>query len=165
MTLLVLCHNWFIVVYVNISGRVNEQAVYLWFFYSKSPWLLTVDFEGSYSYLFCCNILTFRLVGFYEILIWPSNPHLFESILGTKLWIFNLASVTIICYASLIDILLIYTYPSSCSFWLNTLNKSIYVIGHVFLIYFIDLNVLDNSQDYICQVHYLFFSHYFDYHH
>lgn len=77
-----------------------------------------------------------------------------------KFWMFNLVSITIIYFTSLIDKLLIYTYSLKCLFLIDIYNKGIYIIGPIFLIFFVNLSMSDDSQDYIYQIRYLFFLHY-----
>ena len=82
---------------------------------------------------------------------------MFEGVLGMKLWVFDLALVTIVRCASSINTLLICARPSRRLFLLGTYSKGVYVIGRVFLVFFVDLNIADNSQDCIRQVRCLFF--------
>ena len=82
---------------------------------------------------------------------------MFESVLGTKLWVFDPALVTIMYCVFSINTLLICARPPKCSFLLDTHSKGVYIIGRVFLVFFVDLSVADNSQDCIRQLRCFFF--------
>ena len=82
---------------------------------------------------------------------------MFEGVLGTKLYMYDSALITIVGYTFLINSLLICARSLKHLFLLNNHSKSVYVIGHVFLIFFIDLSITDNFQDYICQIRCFFF--------
>lgn len=81
-----------------------------------------------------------------------------EGVLATKLWVFDPASVTIVCCASSINTLLSCARPPKRLFSLGTHSKGVYVISRVFLISFVDFSVADDFQDCIRQVCCLFFS-------
>lgn len=60
---------------------------------------------------------------------------------------FDLRLITVVYCTSLIHALLICTTSAWRSLSLNTYYECIYVIDHVFLIAFIDLNMSDDSQN------------------
>lgn len=80
-----------------------------------------------------------------------------EGVLGTKLWVVDPTSVTIVYCASSINTLLSCASPSKRLFVLSTHNKGVYVIGRIFLVSFVDFSVANNFQDCIRQVRCLFF--------